>query len=162
MNKYRKALKNYTSEAKPESTLKNIENILLDFGATGIIWEYDAERKVSAILFKIMIENETRVVNVPLFTGKTKGVLERQKVIPTRKPYERGYENKMKADWDLAYRVTLANIRDWLDAQLAIYSTEMFEFPQIFLPYMVGQSGRTLYEVVKENKFLIDAPNDDR
>lgn len=155
MNKYRKALKNYTTKANPEGILKEIENILLDFGATGIIWEYDADRNVSAILFKILISNETRVINIPLLVGKTKGVLEKQKVIPKRNNWNKDYESQMKKDWEHAYRVTLANIREWLDAQMAIYTTEMFEFPQIFLPYMQTADGRTVYDLIKEKQFTI-------
>lgn len=160
MNKYRQALKNYTTTVAPEKILKDIENIILDFGGTGIIWDYDSERKISGLMFKIEVDGATRLVNVPLLVGKTKGVLEKQKVIPKRDTWSRYYEQQTAKDWDLAYRVTLANIRDWLDAQLAIYATEMFEIPQIFLPYLADQNGVSLYDKLKSNNYQIGYNND--
>lgn len=140
MNKYRKALKNYTSSVRLDKVINDIQQIILDFGGTGIIIDYTVDQKVESIYFKILIEDQTRVIRVPLHIDKVAGVLKKQKV----------YKNE-----DHAYRVALANVRDWLDAQLAIYSTEMFEFPQIFLPYMQGADGRTFYEIVKEKGFTL-------
>lgn len=144
MNKYRKALKNYTSSVRLDKVINDIQQIILDFGGTGIIIDYTVDQKVESIYFKILIEDQTRVIRVPLHIDKVAGVLKKQKV----------YKNE-----DHAYRVALANVRDWLDAQLAIYSTEMFEFPQIFLPYMQGNDGRTYYEVAKDNKFTLGYDN---
>ena len=54
-------------------------------------------------------------------------------------------------DDEYAYRVAWANIRDWVASQMALYETEMVDIPQIFLPFAVGNSGRTLYEHVQTN-----------
>ena len=50
-----------------------------------------------------------------------------------------------------AYRVAWANIRDWVASQMALYETQMVDMPQIFLPFAVGQGGRTLYDHVQTN-----------
>jgi len=38
---------------------------------------------------------------------------------------------------------------------MAILETEMVQMEQIFLPYVITQGGRTLYEVMVERHFLL-------
>lgn len=39
------------------------------------------------------------------------------------------------------------NIKDWIDAQMALLETEMVKIEEIFLPYVVGdKEGHTMYE----------------
>jgi len=43
-------------------------------------------------------------------------------------------------------------IKDWIEAQLAIVEAEMVEMAEVFLPYAVTKSNKTLYQDVIENK----------
>jgi hypothetical protein len=138
--KYRKALKNYTSAARVDKVENDIKKIILDFGGIGIITDYDDNGWIISLIFKINIDQETRLISIPVDWKKTAGVLKEQKY------YKDDYH---------AYRVSLANVRDWLDAQLAIYATQMYEFPQIFLPYMMMKEGKSVYDTLKDNKFAI-------
>jgi len=54
---------------------------------------------------------------------------------------------------DQARRTAWANIRDWLDAQMALIETEQVKLEEIFLPYMTDRSGKTLFEYMQENDF---------
>jgi len=55
-----------------------------------------------------------------------------------------------------AYKTAWANIRDWIDAQMALVKTRQAEVAQVFLPYMVMQGNQTLYEKVSTDpKFLL-------
>jgi hypothetical protein len=54
-----------------------------------------------------------------------------------------------------AYRVAWANIKDWVEAQMALYETEMVDMPQIFLPFAVDSKGETLYDRVGRGEFLL-------
>lgn len=141
MSKYRKALKNYKTQAQLPKMVSDIQLILLDAGATGISFEYDNDGRFEAIYFKLEIEGQTRLFSVPVMLKSVSEVLRQQKQ----------FKNV-----DHAYRVCVANIRDWLDSQLAYLATQQVKFEQIFLPYMVDpQTGKTVFEVIESNKFSI-------
>lgn len=38
---------------------------------------------------------------------------------------------------------------------MAIIETKMVELPQVFLPYVIMSDGRTLYERVREARFVL-------
>lgn len=145
--KYRKAIKNYTSSIPVSRIVSSIQKILLQFGATGIGFEYDNNGQIKGIMFKIEDKDgNSRAVKVPSQWEKCKEVLIQQ-----------GY---YKSD-EQAYRTALANVRDWLDSQLALLQTDMVEFKQIFLPYMTNMEGKTVYEYLEETKYkmLENKPN---
>ncbi len=139
MNKYRKAIKNYSTKARIDLMITDIQSILLGFGATGIGFEYDGEGKISSIGFKVEINDITQTVTVPFLWKETAQVLEKQGF----------YKNE-----DHAYRVSIANVRDWLDAQLALESTKMVKFEQVFLPYIVTNNGQTVFERINDLPLL--------
>ena len=62
-------------------------------------------------------------------------------------------------DEDYVYRVSWRNIRDWALAQLALYETQIVELPQVFLPFATSKSGKTLYEEIQGNRFLLGDGN---
>ena len=66
-----------------------------------------------------------------------------------------GYIGAQEWNINQAYRVSLANVRDWLDAQLALLSTQMVKFEQIFLPYMTTDNGQSVYERFAGSKFTL-------
>lgn len=140
-NRYRKAIKNYTSSTSVSNIVSAIQKILLQFGATGIGFEYSNNGLITGIMFKIEDKDgNSRAVKVPSQWEKCKEVLVQQ-----------GY---YKSD-EQAYRTALANIRDWLDAQLALLQTDMVEFRQIFLPYMTNMQGQTVYEYLEQTKYKL-------
>lgn len=54
-----------------------------------------------------------------------------------------------------ASKVAWRIIKNWIEAQLAIIEAGQAEFSQVFLPYTQNQGGKTLYEIIKEEKFKI-------
>jgi hypothetical protein len=65
--------------------------------------------------------------------------------------------NPRALDDDYAYRVAWRILRDWVDVQMALVEIEMAQMQQIFLPYVITNTGKTLYENVLENpKFLLN------
>ena len=147
-DKYRKAIKNYSSKASITNIVSAIQKILLQFGATGIGFEYDNNGKIKGIMFKIEdIDGNSRTVRVPSQWEKCREILTQQ-----------GYYR----DDDQAYRVALANVKDWLDSQLAMLETDMVEFKQIFLPYMTNTQGQTVYEYLEQTKYkLLESSNEE-
>lgn len=56
---------------------------------------------------------------------------------------------------DMAVRVSWRILKDWVRANMAILETEMVSIYQIFLPYMQGKDGRTLYELMESRGFAL-------
>lgn len=140
MANYRKALKNYTTSAPISKMLADIQNMLADAGATAVSFQYDNGR-VSGIMFGIRIKEGGNPIGtvIPLMADKVAKVLEKQRYY--------------KSD-EQAYRVAIANVRDWLDAQLAMLATQQVQMEQLFLPYMQTRTGQTVFQLVQEKKYL--------
>ena len=139
-NKYRKALKNYTTKVPVNRTINEIEQILLQFGATGIGHEYDKEGRIKTINFKINIYEREQRIQIPFRIEK---VIE---VLVSQKQYR---------DDDHAYRVAIRNVKDLLDSQLAFLATDMVSFEELMLPFFCTVDGRTIYEVLEENQLQL-------
>jgi microsomal dipeptidase-like Zn-dependent dipeptidase len=139
-NKYRKALKNYTSGRRIDKMVGDIQRILAAAGAKGVGFSYDDQGMIEGVHFQMVVNEQSQVINLPFRRENVAEVLKKQ-----------GFYK----DDDQSYRVAVANILDWLDAQMALLATEMVEFPEIFLPYMASKDGRTLYEIAKNNQFLL-------
>ncbi|GAI53070.1 unnamed protein product, partial [marine sediment metagenome] len=45
--------------------------------------------------------------------------------------------------------------KDWVKAQMAIVETEMVRTEQVFLPYWITPSGKTLYAYLVDMKFQL-------
>lgn len=54
---------------------------------------------------------------------------------------------KIKADREQAEMTAWRNVRDWVLAQMALIESCDVPMQQIFLPYMVDDRGRTVYEL---------------
>lgn len=153
MNKYRKALKNYSSEAKVDDILRDIQQILVDAGVSAIAWMYESGL-VSGVMFRINHDNHDLQIKVPFSVEKIKIVLKRQKIIPKRETYYKHYERLEQQDTERCYRVALANVRDWLDAQMTFLLLDQVELTQLFLPYIQTPSGKTIYEIATQSNYL--------
>ena len=55
-----------------------------------------------------------------------------------------------------AYKTAWANIRDWIDAQMALVDTRQVKLEQVFLPYLVQKNGNTLFEnIISDSSRLL-------
>ena len=54
-----------------------------------------------------------------------------------------------------AERVAWRILKDWLLAQVALLDINMVKLTEIFMPYIVGIDGKTLYEKLEENDFAL-------
>ena len=52
-----------------------------------------------------------------------------------------------------ATRVAWRIVKDWLAAQLAMIEAGLVDLEEVFLPYAQNQAGRTVYEVMKTERF---------
>lgn len=138
------AIKNYTTTISVNKTIGEIQGILSKHGATAIMTEYD-NGNVTGLSFKIMTPRGEFGIRLPSNTDRVLQVLKNQ----------RKNNNQVKDTFDQANRVAWRIIKDWIDAQMAILETEMVEMEQIFLPYVLNNKGKTLYQEFKENQLLL-------
>ena len=142
-------LLNYTTEIEADKTAGEILGILARHGARAVLMEWDAHGQVKSISFKVATPHGDLPIRLPVDPDAVLKVLHSQNV--------RGrYATRQQA-----LRVAWRIVKDWVEAQMAILETEMVKMEQIFLPYVVMPSGRTLYEVFVERFQLLEGKSDE-
>ncbi len=139
------ALKNYTTTIKVEKTIGEIQQILAKHKARAILTEYDENGKVAALSFKIDTAQGMLGIRLP---AKQENVLRVLQI-------QRRNNSAIKATIEQAERTAWRNIKDWVDAQMALIDTEMVQIDEVFLPYILNNKGQTLYEAFKDNNHLM-------
>lgn len=134
-------LLNYTTKVNVFSTLGEIQRNLVQHGAQKIMQDYDEKGRITALTFAIQTPVGARVIRLPANVNAVHCVLEKQKV---------------KCDKEQAERVAWRIIKDWVEAQMAILESEMVTMDQIFLPYMINESGQTLFESYRKNQLRLE------
>lgn len=141
------ALKNYTSAGR--NTFEKIQEILSSNGAQKIMFDYK-NGKVEAITFSLEIDGKPMGFRLPALVENVTEILY-------------GGEDRWGRPKEItalqreqAYKTAWANIRDWIDAQLALVATKQAKINHIFLPYLIMKGGRTLAEHIESNpSFLL-------
>ena len=137
---------NYTTTIDPLKTQSEIERILIKHNAKSIMKNYDGEYVTS---MSFLIDNGINQVPVkmPVKAAECLRVLEKEKAA--------GGKN-IKATRVQAERVAWRILKDWLEAQMALLDVNMVSLQEIFLPYIVDQSGQTVYEKLEQRNFLLN------
>ena len=135
-------LLNYTTKVDVYTTIGAIQGQLVRHGARKIMQDYDENGRITSLSFLVDTPSGPRGIRLPANVDAVHAVLMRQKV---------------KCDREQAERVAWRIIKDWVEAQMAILESEMVQINEIFLPYMVNNAGRTLFEAYRENAGLLEA-----
>lgn len=139
------AIKNYTTTVSAARSLQEVTDALVRCGAVGILSEYDEQRRVKTLAFRLMVAGNVVSFALPIDWRRFKEVLRRQ-----RKP--------VWMNDDRVYNIAARCVRDWVLAQVALHETNLVELPQVFLPYATNASGQTLYaRIVAEPRLLLGA-----
>jgi len=133
----------YTTKVPVSRTIAQIQAKLVEHGARAVMMEYGDDGRVKALAFNIKMPNRELPIRLPINTASTLRVLQRQ---VADREISAGY-----AKDDHAYRVAW----HWLSAQMALLETEMVQFEEIFLPYVITDDGRTLFKRLEERQFLL-------
>lgn len=145
------AIKNYTAQKSVIVVAAEIEQNLIDNGAVEIRKDI-TDGKITALKFII----PTRMGMIPIqLPVNVQGVL---KVLETDKKTNR----RVKVTFDQAEKTAWANLRDWINSQIALIRIGMVDMEQVFLPYVVGPDGRTLYEVAASRGFYLNSGNENK
>ncbi len=133
-------IKNYTSRVPAVQTVGEIQGILAAHGARKVMMDYDATGKVTSVTFAMMTAGGMRGFSLSARPDGVKAALAKQHV---------------KADDDQAERTAWRNIKDWIDAQIALVEAEQATVDELFLHRMVNAGGQTLYEMYESNQLAL-------
>jgi len=135
-------IKNYTTDVPADRSILEIEKLLTLFGAEAIIKEYDADRKVHSLSFKLL----TDAFKLPANVSGVKEILFKG----TRPSHSNDGEKRREQK---AYRVAWRIIKDWTHAQLSLIASGQAQPLEIFLPYMFDGK-LTFFEKFEANRLL--------
>ncbi len=140
-------LLDYTSKVPVSRTVSQIQAKLVEHGARAVMMEYGDDGRIKALAFKVNMPNGELPIRLPIDAASTFRVLQRQ---AENREILRQYATE-----DHAYRVAWRNVFHWVLAQMALLETEMVRLEQIFLPYVITDSGKTLYEAMVDRHFQL-------
>ena len=138
-------LLNYTTQVNTERTIAEIQKMLVRAGAKAVLYDYDDNGNIIALSFKLRINETEAGFRLPSDWHPILRILNDDPKVPMR----------LKTN-EQALRVAWRIIKDWVEAQLAIVETKMVKPQQVFLPYMVTDTGKTLYERFEDNPKLLE------
>lgn len=136
-------LKNYTSETPAERSISRIEKKLVEIGAKNINKEYDGFGGLQSVKFLIDINGQTVVFDLPARVKAVYDVLAKEVKRPQEGTYARIRAQAERTAWKL--------IADWVDVQASMIHLQQAEVMQVFLPYALMPTGKTLYQTFVDN-----------
>ncbi len=138
------ALLKYTTQIEVEKTIGEIQKLLGSHGANAILTEYGEDGDVTALSFKIKVDDNDIGFKLPSDWRPVLQILENDRKVPAR------LKSRVQAV-RVAWRIILA----WIEAQMAIVDTKMVSVDEVFLPYALTPSGKTLYSHTRESNLLV-------
>jgi len=145
----RNKLLNYTTSIESSKTITEIMTMLGKNGARAILIDYDNDGHICGLSFKILnTQGNEMAIRLPVDHEAVLRILERQNVARTY----RTKEQSLRVAWRI--------LKHWVEAQMAILQVEMVTLEQIFLPYFITPSGKTLYETMVNSHFQLTEGKD--
>lgn len=144
----KKLIKNYTTTIPVEKTIYEIHELLAENGARGIVTEYDEQGNIKDIFFKIILNGRELPFRLPSKPNKVYSALFSDK----QQEWKYGAQRRKQAE-QIAWRIC----KTWLEAQITLVNLEQAKVEEVFLPYLVMPTNRTLYETMKDNQFLLSS-----
>ena len=135
-------LLNYTTSVPAVRTIGQIQGKLAEHGATAVMMNYDQGR-VTSLAFQVEGPAGPLSIKLPVDLNATMNVMRKD-----------GLAARYLLP-DHVYRVAWRIIKDWVEAQMALLDTEMVKMEQIFLPYVITRSGKTVYEIMAKTNFQL-------
>ncbi len=140
---------NYTTSVPVDRTMMQIQKILVKHGATNISTDY-IDGQPASMMFLIDISGQWISYRLPCRHGRVFRILERD---PRVQPRYRTEEHALRVSWRI--------VKDWIEAQMALIEAELASLPEVFLPYVVTNDGRTVADRFLENpQLLLNTPSD--
>ena len=135
-------IKNFYTEVPVHRTVSQVMDILVRHGATEIMTAYSGDRQPIGLQWRVTAESGPLTFNLPVRAEAVFQLLTREGLLKTN-PVRREAQ---------AQRVAWRNVKDWIDAQMALLEAEQVRLEEIFLPYMTLGS-QTVYEALSGEGF---------
>ena len=152
------AIKNYSTNISVEKTVSEIESNLAKHGARKIQKDYYGDGSIKGIAFIVLVNDKQIPFVLPIELNAWVSLL--NLVVNEGKMPKRFLNDSAQAA-RIGWRV----IKDWVDAQLALVETKTVKIEQVFLPYAMDNSGKTLYDAISSNGWgnlqLVSSDKDD-
>ena len=116
-----------------------IQAKLASIGATAVSVDYE-EGSPSALMFLLPFKWSHFSFRLP---ANWRGVYNKLIQDPNVPRTLRTYSQAQRVSWRI--------LQDWILSQIALIEAEMAQPSQIFLPYIVSDSGRTLFQMFEED-----------
>ncbi len=136
-----KAILNYSTGVDVNKTIGEIQTILGRHGNIQVLTQFEQGLPAS-ISFRLQTAHGQLSFILPANVGKTYDVMRSHAKIP----------GKLKTR-EQAARVAWRIIKDWIEAQMAFIQTGQVAMEQLFLPFVQGSNGQTLYETLESGGF---------
>jgi hypothetical protein len=137
---------NYTTTIEPDKSAAECMGQLAQHGATAIGITYDGKAIPTGLTFQIATEWGLRQFSLPVNVEGTRKALD--------KAYRAGHIAPRFTGPTQARRVAWRVLKDWLEAQLALIEAGAVELPQVMLPYVHVEKGKTLWQAYSEQAAL--------
>lgn len=139
---------NYTTSVDYEKSIMEIRKNLVKHGATRIVSDYDGLIPKS-ISFSLELHGTLLAFRLPANYKGVQAVLSADDKVPKRYKSE---AHALKVSWRI--------IKDWVEAQMALVEVKLAEIAEVFLPFVISKSGKTLYEEISGgNMKFLEAPH---
>lgn len=137
-------LLNYITNIDVHKTLGKIQKNLVSHGARKIMYDYDDSGHVQALCFVIDTPYGERGVKLPAANVSA--------IYEVLKQQKKAGKIKIKITYKQAEKVAWRIIKDWVEVQMAILESQMVQFDEIFLPYMLNSKGQTFFQVYQQKQ----------
>jgi len=143
------AILNYTTTIDDFKTVSEIEYILMKHKAKSIMKEFEGD-SIIGLSFLIDTGYNQVPIKLPVKVDECLSVMKKEK---------RNGGKNIKDTREQAERVAWRILKDWVEAQMALLDIEMVRMEEIFMPYIVDNQGKTLFEKLEEKQFLLTTQN---
>ena len=133
-------LRNYTTSVPASKSIGEIQALLIKFGSEKVMIESKGGR-IDGISFAIRIDDDLTPFKLPANTEKVLKYLWEEYCDKTTR------RRKEQSDFiEDAYNIAWRIIKDWIHAQLSIIEIGMVHAEEVFLPYLILDGNKTLYQ----------------
>lgn len=147
-----KAIFMETTAIPASKTMGQIGEVLMRAGARRIVQDYNDSGSATAVSFTLLVNEMPVSYQLPARLEPVYNLLRSK-----RKGYVTDSDQtKIRAQSE---RVAWRQVLRWVEAQVAMVQTGMVAANEVFLPYVVDRTGKTLYQHFVEGGFkMLAAP----
>jgi hypothetical protein len=137
-------LLNYTTRISYHKTVGEIQQILAKAGVVSIMIDYSNDGLPFGLVFAIRVRDIWVNFRLPCNWEGVYKAMQNDKKIP------KSFKNP-----EQARRVAWRIVKDWVEAQMAIIEAGQAQLAEVFLPYAVTGTGKTLYQEFESGNQLL-------